>query len=280
LNRSISPAEVAFVAQYVYEISGIVIESDKAYLVENRLRPVLGRWGASNYIELIRQARSEPRPLLQDQIIDAITTNETSFFRDERPFLLLAHKLLPDHFERQAKKSQGARLRLDVWSAASSTGQEVYSIAMVAKELLHDLGRYWIKIIGTDISESTLDVASRGRYTTFELSRGLSEKRQKQFFVQQGNLWQIADELRSLVTFKPQNLLRPLGHLGLFDMIFCRNVAIYFSQENRRVLFDRLADQLKPQGVLIIGATESLLGVSERFERQQFHGSTYYEKIG
>jgi chemotaxis protein methyltransferase CheR len=272
----IADHELPLVADYVHRVSGIVIEPAKAYLVESRLGPMLERERASTYLELVALAQRDASGTLCTRIIDAITTNETSFFRDARPFELLAHKLVPDLLERQMGAT---RPRIDIWSAAASTGQEVYSIAMVLEELLFDTGRYGIRILGTDISDATLARASRGRYSEYELSRGLDSRRKERFFQPVDRDWQIKDRLRALATFRPLNLLARFRHVGTYDIIFCRNVAIYFSPQNRLSLFDRLVDQLRPGGVLIIGSTESLIGVTRRLERQSFHGAVYYRRV-
>ena len=274
--RPVSSAEMSLVASYVHTVSGVVIESGKEYLVRGRLGPLLEREGVSGFGELVRQARLDGSGRLEKRIIDAITTNETSFFRDERPFHLLAHKLLPDHFERTRNTGPRGKPRLDIWCAAASTGQEVYSVAMVVKELLFDLSGYWIRILGTDISEEALAMASRGYYTAREVSRGLSDRRLARHLRRVGDRWQVSDELRSLVTFSPLNLLGRFRHVGTFDVILCRNVAIYFSLTNRCELFERLADRLRPDGALIVGSTESIIGLTKRFVRQTHRDAVYY----
>ncbi len=276
MHASVTPLELPLVSAYVHELSGIVIEPSKAYLVESRLGPLLGQLGLSSYAALVDRARSDTTGELRKRLIDAITTNETSFFRDKRPFDLLAHKLVPDVLGRQIGV---ARPRLDIWCAAASTGQEIYSIAMVVKELLFNLDRYWIRILGTDISEAALARASRARYSSYELSRGVDARRRDRFFVPVDGQWQLRDELRALATFRPLNLLGRFRHVGTYDIVFCRNVAIYFSAQNRAALFDRLADQIRPGGVLVIGSTESLLGLTPKLQREEFHGSVFYRKL-
>jgi chemotaxis protein methyltransferase CheR len=269
--------ELALVSEYVGEVSGIVIEASKAYLVETRLGPLLQRYGFASYRELVTRARADTSGLLHGSIIDAITTNETSFFRDQHPFELLVHKLIPDVMERQ---HSAPRPRLDIWCAAASTGQEVYSIAMALEELLFSLDRYWIRILGTDISEAALARASRAIYSRLEIERGLSERRRARFFQQQPQGWRIRDELRALVTFRRLNLLERFRHIGTYDIIFCRNVAIYFSLAHRTDLFHRMADQLRPNGVLVVGSTESLVGLTPKLRREAFHGTVFYRKDG
>ena len=274
----VSLAEMSLVSQYVQAISGVVLGPGKEYLVRGRLGPLLDAEGARSYAELVRRARADATRRIERRIVDAITTQETSFFRDGRPWSLLAHKLLPDHFERVAPQGVGGRKRLDVWCAACSTGQEVYSVAMVLGELLGDLSRYWIRILGTDLSDDALAAASLGRYTDHEVRRGLSPRRQVRHFRRGDEGWQISDELRSLVTFRRLNLQERIRHIGTFDLILCRNVAIYFSVRARTELLDRIADQLRPDGALVVGSTEAITGLTRRFTRRDFHGGIYYER--
>ncbi len=272
MKIKVTPEELTLLAAYIEKASGIVLDQSKAYLIESRLGPLLEKLECTNYAALNSKARADASGKIRTLIVDAISTNETSFFRDNHPFELLTHKLLPDHFERANGNP------LQIWSAASSTGQEIYSIAIVLKELLGDLSKHKVQIMGTDISDEALKAASSGKYTKLELSRGLSAERLRRHFSKDGDQWRISDELRSLAIFRKANLMEPLSGLGRFDFIFCRNVAIYFSPENRKILFDRLADSLKMNGVLLIGSTETLMGVTDRFARQDFRGKVYYEK--
>jgi chemotaxis protein methyltransferase CheR len=277
---ALAAAEMPVVADWVQEVSGIFLDPSKDYLIDSRLGPFLKRMGVGSYSELVDRARQDQSGRLRASMVDAVTTNETMFFRDQWPFDLLAHKLVPDVLQHQeANPARGGRPRLDVWCAAASTGQEVYSLAIVLKEMLYDLGRYWIRILGTDISEWALSVASRGFYTDFEASRGLTDNRLKRFFTRVEGGWRIQDELRAQATFAPLNLIERFRHVGTFDIILCRNVAIYFSVPHRAVLFDRLADQLRPGGVLLVGATESLHGLTKRFAHEEFHGASFYRKV-
>lgn len=269
--RKITPDEIPDLIKYIRDVSGIELDETKTYLMESRLSPLLERLGLNNYAELSRKARLDGSGEVKRHILDAITTNETSFFRDKRPFYLLEHKIIPDYFERK-----GNDAKLNIWSAASSTGQEIYSIAIIIKELFYDTSKLKVKILGTDISEDALKSSSMGRYSKLELSRGLTDKLLRKHFEPHGNSWQISDELRSMTQFKKLNLMEPLNGVGFFDIIFCRNVAIYFSLKNRKILFERIAARLNPKGVLIIGSTESLSGVTKVFAKQEFHGAFYY----
>ncbi|MEA3547127.1 MAG: protein-glutamate O-methyltransferase CheR, partial [Thermodesulfobacteriota bacterium] len=213
---------------------------------------------------------------LANKLIDAMSTNETSFFRDTKPFDLLKFKILPDLFDRLEKASLGKNI--NIWSSASSTGQEAYSIAICLHELLGaNIAKYRIKIVGTDISDSAIVQSSRGNYSQFEIGRGMPQNLLKKYFIPNKTNWQVKDELRAMAFFRKQNLMQPFTALGKFDIIFCRNVAIYFSMEDRKSLFSRIAAQLNPGGVLVIGSTESLYGVSDLYERREYHQSAFYQ---
>lgn len=275
MNRTVGLEELNALSRYIETAAGIVLDETKAYLVESRLGPLLEQLDCPSFGALERKASADRTGRTRDLIVDRISTNETSFFRDSHPFELLAHKIIPDHFERN---SLDKKAPFRIWSAACSTGQESYSIAMTLKEVLGDLKGSAIQIVGSDISESALSHASRGIYSKLELSRGLSSDRLFRHFNRDGDGWKISDELRALIYFEKKNLLDRSGVFGPFDVIFCRNVAIYFSIENRQVLFDCLADCLAPDGVLIIGSTESLINLTTPFEREEFRGKVFYRK--
>jgi chemotaxis protein methyltransferase CheR len=277
MNR-ISVEELQVISKYVYDVSGIVIDEKKAYLVETRLRGVAQELGCSSYGELHTKAVADKTTSVKEKIIDAISTNETLFFRDKVPFELLRHKIIPELIDRRLASAGGALpIPIRIWSAACSTGQEVYSIAIVLKELLPDPRRYQINLLGTDISDKAVKQASYGAYNKFEIERGLSEDTLRKYFVCRDDCWKIKDEIRAIAQFKKLNLLSSFQVLGKFDIIFCRNVAIYFSPEDRKNLFDRLADALDAGGSLIIGSTESLTGVSTRFEPKRHLRSIFYQ---
>ncbi len=272
----ITPEELTLISRYVHDLTGIVLDNSKAYLIEGRLGPLLDEFGCSNYKELYQKAKSDFQKKIENRIIDAITTNETFFFRDNSPFELLKHKILPDLIDRvEASKLPP---KIHIWSAACSTGQEVYSIGIIIKELLTDWMRWNIRILGTDISDAAIAKASYGSYNRTEISRGLSTTLLNKYFTQtMNNSWRINDEIRSMAYFKRHNLLDSFAGIGKFDIILCRNVAIYFSPENRKRIFNNIANQLNPHGILIIGASESLLGITDRFERKEYMRSIFYQ---
>ncbi len=264
-------------ARFIHEQSGIYLDDSKAYLVENRLAPLLEEEHFVSFSELYaRLQRGTDRSLL-GRLIDLISTNETSFFRDRHPFELLRFKLLPDLFDRlelQAERSKS----IAIWSAACATGQEIYSLAMVLQELLGPaLHGYRVRIVGSDISDKAIVQASRGRYSQFEVNRGLDQRLLHKYFTRNDTFWQVRDELRSMVYFTRLNLLEPAERLGHFDIILCRNVAIYFTMADRQKLFRRLAGHLSPDGCLLVGATESLQQIDSRFQRLCHHNTYYYK---
>lgn len=272
----ITPPEVQLFSNYIYTVCGIYIESSKAYLLETRLGKIMESEGCNSFSDFYHRIRNDTSRTLQSRVIDAITTNETLFFRDISPFELLKFKILPEVIDKAAKLSQ-VPVPIRIWSAACSTGQEVYSIAMVLKELLGDLGRYNIKLLGTDLSDAAIKQASYGVYNKFEIERGLERERLQRYFEASGGCWKIRSELRSVAQFRKLNLMESFTALGKFDIIFCRNVAIYFKLEDRKKLFNKIAECLDSDGFLVIGATESLTGVCPQFIPKRHLKSIFYQ---
>lgn len=274
----IQPDEIKLITKYIHDLSGIYLDATKKYLLETRLSSVAENIGCTSYHELYKRAKSDPRKQIEKEIINAISTNETLFFRDNGPFELLRHKILPEIIDARATSSSFSKTKIKVWSAACSTGQEVYSIAIILKELLGNLNGYSIKLLGTDISDNAVSQASMGRYNKFEIERGLAKDKLTKYFTSAGGFWKIKDELRSMANFRKLNLMLPFTALGKFDIIFCRNVAIYFTIEDRKKLFSRLADVLEDDGFLIIGSTESLTGICPKFVPKRHLRSIFYQK--
>lgn len=274
----ISPDELKLVAQYIQDISGIYLDQSKSYLFETRLGSIATEHGCSTYKDLYQKAKAEPSKVIERKIIDAISTNETLFFRDKGPFELLQHKLLPELIDARTPGSSALKTNLKIWSAASSTGQELYSIAIILKEMLPDMSKYAIKLVGTDISDGAVAQASRGKYNKFEMERGLPGDKLQRYFTMFGDSWTIKDEIRAMVQFRKLNLMLPFASLGKFDIIFCRNVAIYFTLPDRQKLFNKIADSLADDGYLIIGSTESLTGICPRFIPKRHLRSIFYQK--
>lgn len=255
----------------VKRLCGLALDQTKAYLIETRLSLLLRQHGCTNFGQLYQKVSTDQTGLLHAQVIEAVTTKETYWFRDVSPFVALQQKVLPDLI-----KANPAGRPIRIWSAACSTGQEVYTIAMVAYEAILTRGNLDIRILGTDISDQAIAIASYGRYSEFEAGRGLPQDKLQRYFYKDATGWRIKDELRALCCFRKLNLLDPFGHLGRFDVVFCRNVAIYFSPQDRKALFERIADVLQPTGYLFIGASEYLTGITDRFQAYRHAGGVFY----
>ena len=242
--------------------SGIVLGANKQYLVKSRLAPLFGQFGASTLSDLIKRSMDPKERDLKMTVVDAMTTNETLWFRDVYPFQLLTDKIFPE-------LGKGGK-PLKIWSAASSSGQEPYSIAITALE--HQFKKPGtlpggVQIIGTDISPTMLNQCKEGIYDSLALARGLSPERKRQFFESCGeNKMRVTERVKKLVTFRPFNLLDNYSLLGKFDIIFCRNVLIYFAPEVKSKILNQFASSLNPGGYLMLGASESLTGLTDRFE--------------
>ena len=277
----VQPEEFKVIAAYIYSICGITLDTTKTYLIDNRLGGLVQEAGCGSFSEFYFKAKSDPTGTLQRRIIDAITTGETLFFRDIAPFELLQHKILPDLIDRRMKSSGGKLpINLRIWSAAASTGQEIYSIGIVLKELLIDLTRYNISILGTDISDKAIATASRGIYGKVEIERGLPQDKLQRYFSLDQNTWKIRDEIRALATFRRLNLLEDFSSLGKWDIIFCRNVAIYFSEQDKTSLFNRIGKALAPDGYLVLGSTESIATLCPQFQSNRYLRSVFYQLKG
>ncbi|MFO7748991.1 MAG: CheR family methyltransferase [Desulfobacteraceae bacterium] len=274
---NITSQEFDSFSKYILEISGIALAKGKEYLVETRLNPVLAEIKCTSYSELLKKARSDVKKEVEKKIIDAISTNETYFFRDKAPFELLQYKIIPDLIDRRSKNKTGLKPSIRLWSAASSTGQEIYSIAMALNEMNITPKTYNIKLLGTDISDAAVAQASYGQYNKFEIARGLDQKRLNRYFTPRGDNWRIKDEIRFMAQFKKMNLMKPFTGLGKFDIILCRNVMIYFTSEDRRKIYSNIARVLEPDGYLIIGSTESLANDSDLFAPQRYLKSVFYQ---
>ncbi len=273
----ITPNEIKVLSKYIYDISGIFLDEKKAYLLETRLKMIMDAERFTSYQELYQRAKSEKSVHLERKIIDAVTTNETLFFRDKSPFEMFKYKVMPDLIDKRAAQNSGmSPINIRIWSAACSTGQEIYSLAIILKELIPDQKKYKIKLLGTDISDDAVAQASYGKYNRFEIERGLEKDQLQRYFVSNGNSWKIRDDIRAMAVFQKRNLMGPFTGIGQFDIIFCRNVAIYFSIDDRKKLFEKIAGVLAPDGYLIIGSTESLTGICPQFEAQRHLRSVFY----
>lgn len=277
---AITPEEIKALTQYIYAASGIALDASKAYLLETRLKPLMHKYACHNYMDLYTQARADRSGNMEKEIVDAISTNETLFFRDSSPFEVFKHKILPDLIDARSRAFPGRPVPLRIWSAACSTGQEVYSIAITLREMLGNLSGYQISILGTDISDDAVSKASYGKYNKFEIERGLPPAVLHRYFTASGDGWRIKDEIRAMAVFKKFNLMKPFTGLGKFDIVFCRNVAIYFTPNDKKMVFEKIAGVLEADGALVIGSTESLTGVTSAFEARRYMRSIFYQPAG
>ena len=273
----ISSDEIKLITKYIYDASGIYLDESKKYLLETRLNVLVQEYGCASYLEFLQKAKGDASKTIERKIIDAISTNETLFFRDTGPFQLLQHKIFPELIDARSPRMAGMKTPLKIWSAASSTGQELYSVAIVLQELLGDLSKYAIKLLGTDISDAALAQASSGKFNKFEIERGLPRDKLARYFTPSDQTWKVNDQIRSMVNFRKLNLMQSFTGLGKFDVVLCRNVAIYFTLEDRKKLFNRIADVLEPDGYLLIGSTESLTGICARFIPKRHLRSIFYQ---
>ena len=275
---NITPEEFKNFTKYILDISGISLDVGKEYLLETRLHPLINRLGVSSYSELLNLAKTDFKKELENEIIDAISTNETYFFRDKSPFELLQHKIFPDLIDRSTKKNPMGKPSIRLWSAANSTGQEIYSIAMTLIEMGVTPDKYNIRLFGTDISDAAIAQASYGLYNKFEVARGLDPHRLNRYFDKQPNdQYKIKDEVRAMAQFKKMNLMKPFIGLGKFDIILCRNVMIYFTTQDRQKIYQNISTVLEPDGYLMIGATESLVNETDLFGSKRYLNSVFYQ---
>ncbi|HXN68425.1 MAG TPA: protein-glutamate O-methyltransferase CheR [Bradyrhizobium sp.] len=254
-----TPIDYEFLRKLLKERSGLDLSADKQYLVESRLIPLARRAGLTGIAELVAKIKAGSAALTSE-VVEAMTTNETFFFRDKIPFDHLRESILPALVQARA-----SRRSLRIWCAASSTGQEPYSIAMCVKEFA-GLAGWRVEIVATDLSQEVLEKSKAGIYSQFEVQRGLPIQMLVKYFTQTGELWQLKPDLRAMVQHRQLNLLQDFSQLGTFDVIFCRNVLIYFDQDTKVAVFDRLARMLEADGVLLLGAAESVVGISDAFK--------------
>ena len=258
----------------VEELCGVYLDQSKGYLIESRLESVAQKHGCQDYAQLISRALDRSQASLRDEIVDAITTNETLFFRDTSPFDALRFKILPELLDVVESGRRSKRLR--IWSAACSTGQEAYSMAMTLCDVIPDIGVWDISILGTDISRAAVEKAQLGYYSELELSRGVDQAVKSQYFQAKGTGWEVKPELRQLVRFEVRNLLAPLEEKNCFDIVLCRNVAIYFKKEERTDLFHRIVDTMTTGGILFVGSSENLSDIGPQFVPESHCNCTLY----
>jgi len=269
----VTDADFAFLRALLKQRSGLYLGPDKRYLVDSRLGMLCRRRGISSIAVLVQALRQGQDPALEAAVVEAMTTNETLFFRDSTPFDLFRNVLLP---EKRAENAASRTLR--IWCAAVSTGQEAYSLAMIIDDLAPDLAGWTIEILGTDISEEVLAKARRGIYSQFEVQRGLPVQMLLRHFSQIGDTWQISERIRSMVELKPHNLLEPSARFGQFDIIFCRNVLIYFDVETKAKVMAELSQRLTPEGAFVLGAAETVIGITTTIAPDKLQRGLYRQQ--
>ncbi len=255
-----TPAEFAYLRDMLKDRSGLIVTEEKQYLLESRLMPLARKTGMPSLSELVAALRAPDGEQLRKDATEAMTINESFFFRDKTPFENFSDVIVPALTE-----SRAATRRLRVWCAAASTGQEPYSIAIQVREMDGKLSGWNVDIFGTDLSGDVLEKAKAGLYSQFEVQRGMPIQMLVKYFKQAGNLWQIDAGIRAMVRLEQFNLLNDFSRFGTMDVVFCRNVLIYFDIDTKRDILNRIAKQLAPDGYLILGAAETVIGITDAF---------------
>jgi chemotaxis protein methyltransferase CheR len=272
---ALSTADAGYIRTLIRSRSAIVLDESKEYLIESRLSPLLKETGHTSLPSLIEAVRARPAGPLGDRIVDALTTNETSFFRDRHPFVALENSILPRIIAARAPTR-----RLSIWCAASSSGQEPFSLGMLLVEKFPELATWQVEIVATDISKEILARARTGTFSQVEVNRGLPAQMLAKYFQREGMTWKIAPKIRDMVSFRELNLASPWPPMGRFDVVMCRNVLIYFDVATRSEVLDKIGNVLAPDGVLMLGAAETTLNLTDRFERVQEGPCGWYELKG
>jgi chemotaxis protein methyltransferase CheR len=264
---------INFVCTLVRQQSAIELDAAKAYLIEARLGPVAKKHGYPNTSELIRNMQAVPKRELQAQVVEALTTNETSFYRDIHPFDALRGTIIP-----QILRTRSAQRTLNIWSAACSTGQEAYSIAMLLRDHFPELNSWKVSILGTDLSEEVLAKARAGRFSQIEMNRGLPATLLAKHFRRDGLNWELAPEIRSMATFSKLNLIERWPQLPQMDVVFLRNVLIYFSPATKKMILEKIRAVMAPHAVLFLGAAETTMNLDAEFVRVQVGNQVFYTR--
>jgi len=268
---SITAPDFDYIQRLVRTQAGLVLEPGKEYLAESRLLPAARKEGLNSIEDLVARLRSRPVDGLHRRVVEAMTINETSFFRDFHPFELLRKFVLPDLVRRRE-----AEQTLVIWCAASSSGQEPYSVAMLLREHFSSLLSWRLRIIASDLSEEILARARQGRYSQLEVNRGLPASYLVKYFTKQGSEWQLKDEVRRMVEFQGINLTAPWPPLPIMDIIFMRNVLIYFEVDNKKLILSRVRRLLRDDGTLFLGGAETTLNLDDSFARSELERSGCY----
>ena len=269
-STGITPENYTYLQQIVYKDSGIVLEHNKHYLLESRLHPIVKREQLASLDDLCNRLRCEPKPVLRKNVVEAMTTNETLFFRDRAPF-----DALRDHLVPKLQTMRAQTKKLSFWSAASSSGQEAYSLAILLLEL--GLRDWKIEIVGTDLSGQMVERARLGKYMQIEVNRGLPAPYLVKYFVRDGMNWQLKPEVRNMVRFQTFDLRQSLRQLGTFDVVFCRNVLIYFDVDTKRQILAEICKVMNPGGYLVLGGAETTVNLNDRLKRTPIGQAVFYE---
>lgn len=256
-----TPQEFNWLRSYLKQRSGLDLSVDKGYLVECRLVPVARAAGLPSLSALIAALSGDRDPRLSATVVEAMTTNESSFFRDKLPFEHFRNVMLP-----AMQSARAMRRTIRVWCAAASTGQEPYSLGICVKEDQAKLAGWRVEFLATDIAANVAARGEKGIYSQFEVQRGMPIQLLVKYFRQDGDMWQVSEEVRRMVRWKVFNLLESYAPLGRFDIVFCRNVLIYFDRDMKSQILARIADTLEPDGYLVLGAAETVVGLTDRFQ--------------
>jgi chemotaxis protein methyltransferase CheR len=266
----VNPPDYEYLRKLLKDSSGLDLSADKQYLIESRLLPLSRKSGLSGISELVQKMKGGSAAITS-QVVEAMTTNETFFFRDKLPFEHFRDSIMPEILQARA-----SRKSIRIWCAAGSTGQEPYSLAMCLKEMSAAISGWRIEILATDLSQEVLEKSKAGIYSQFEVQRGLPIQMLVKYFKQTAEFWQINADIRAMVQHRQLNLLHDFSQLGIFDVIFCRNVLIYFDQDTKINIFNRLAKATEPDGFLVLGAAETMVGLTDVFkpypERRGLYG--------
>lgn len=270
-TTSLSDEALAYVCTLVRDRAAIELESSKDYLIEARLGPLAQQHGFDSTAELIHSIKTRRQPRLEAQVTEAMTTNETSFYRDRHPFDALRSHILPE-----LSNSNSASKSLNIWSAACSTGQELYSIAMLIREHFPELASWRVDLLGTDLSDEVLGRARQGSFSQIEVNRGLPAPLLAKYFQRNGLQWQICPTVTEMASFRKLNLIEAWPWIPKMDVVFLRNVLIYFSQETKKEILKKVRRVMAPHAALFLGAAETTINLDDSFDRVACADTVYY----
>ncbi|WP_378954701.1 CheR family methyltransferase [Pelosinus sp. sgz500959] len=282
MNGNLSSDDFILFQKYIEEQCGISIRDDKAYLIESRLSKFLVKFSLESFEELYQMLSQQKNKALAEDVIDALTTNETLWFREKTPWEFMTETLLERYIQ---EIRQGKRFRVRIWSAACSTGQEPYSIAMCIDTYLErhgikDITLGHFEILATDISSTVLQMAKRGKYDSISMARGLDPSYRDRYFRQEGRTWALDEKIKNAVQFVQFNLQKSFSNFGKFDLVFCRYVAIYFSESFKKEIFKKISFSLVQDGILILGNSEVFFDYKEDYDVKQYKNTVFYRVRG